>query len=435
VATLTGPPDDPQDSPALVDLVELRREAVPPPSTAELDEGLRSLKSRLAAGRSKRRAVLVGSLLGVTVVALVAAAVRFAPMARRISPALEAPVAISRVEGAALLDGGYLSEAGHAGIRVVFNEGTEFALRPGSRGRLRRIAADGAELLIEDGAASFRVTPSRERRWAVEAGPFRVTVKGTVFSVSWDRATERFELTLRHGRVVVSGPVVGDGVSVQAGQRLVVSLPRQEIGITPAPAEESASAPLSPAVALADDASRSRAPVIKHQAARPDVAAASANRSASRSWAALLSSGEWDRILANVDQDGVDATLEGARSEDLFALADAARYRRRIDLARAALLAQRRRFPSSPRSLDAVFLLGRVEELRTDGRVQAIRLYDEYLVRAPKGAYAAEALGRKLILTNESDGAATARPIAVEYLRRFPEGSYAASARALMREP
>jgi len=65
----------------------------------------------------------------------------------------------------------------------------------------------------------------------------------------------------------------------------------------------------------------------------------------------------------------------------------------------------------------------------------AIRLYDEYLVRAPKGAYAAEALGRKLILTNESDGAATARPIAVEYLRRFPEGSYAASARALMREP
>jgi len=121
--------------------------------------------------------------------------------------------------------------------------------------------------------------------------------------------------------------------------------------------------------------------------------------------------------------------------EDLFALADAARYRRRIDLARAALLAQRRRFPSSPRSLDAVFLLGRVEELRTDGRVQAIRLYDEYLVRAPKGAYAAEALGRKLILTNESDGAATARPIAVEYLRRFPEGSYAASARALMREP
>jgi hypothetical protein len=71
-------------------------------------------------------------------------------------------------------------------------------------------------------------------------------------------------------------------------------------------------------------------------------------------------------------------TLQTASSDDLFALADAARYRRRADLARSALLAQRRRFPSSPRSLDAIFLLGRVEELRAGGRAPAIEWYDEY---------------------------------------------------------
>ena len=157
-----------------------------------------------------------------------------------------------------------------------------------------------------------------------------------------------------------------------------------------------------------------------------------------RRWAADFASGHWDRILADVDWDGVDATLESAASEDLFALADAARYRRRVDLARAALLAQRRRFPQAHRSLDALFLLGRAEELREGGTAQTGT--GDHLVRAvpgptPNGAYAAEALGRKMILMNEVGGPAQARPIAREYLLRFPTGSYAGSARALQRVP
>jgi TolA-binding protein len=106
-----------------------------------------------------------------------------------------------------------------------------------------------------------------------------------------------------------------------------------------------------------------------------------------------------------------------------------------MDLARAALLAERRRFPGSPRALDATFLLGRVEESGERGTTRAIAWYDEYLSRAPTGAYAAEALGRKMTLTSESGGTEEARPIAEEYLRRFPKGSYAGSARALRRAP
>ena len=156
---------------------------------------------------------------------------------------------------------------------------------------------------------------------------------------------------------------------------------------------------------------------------------------AGRRWAELLAAGHWDRILADVDREGIDAALESASSEDLLALADAARYRRRVDLARAALLAQRRRFPGSARALDALFLLGRVEELSTDGAARAISFYDDYLARAPQGGYAAAALGRKMILTNDLGGPSKARPIADEYLRRFPSGSYAGSARALGHVP
>jgi TolA-binding protein len=155
---------------------------------------------------------------------------------------------------------------------------------------------------------------------------------------------------------------------------------------------------------------------------------------AERRWADELASGNWDRILEDVERTGLDASLSKASSEDLFALADAARYRRRPDLAMAALLAERRRFPNAPRALDALYLLGRVEESR-GGPSRALAWYDEYLVRTPTGAYAAEALGRKMTVTNQVNGAAQTRPIAEEYLRRFPKGSYAGSARALLRVP
>ena len=106
--------------------------------------------------------------------------------------------------------------------------------------------------------------------------------------------------------------------------------------------------------------------------------------------------------------------------------------RRRLDLAQAALLAHRRRFPSSARAAEAIFLLGRVAELQVAGRANALMRYDEYLARAPNGTYAAEALGRKMTLLNDIGGAAKARPIAEAYLRRFPDGSYAGAARALL---
>ena len=104
---------------------------------------------------------------------------------------------------------------------------------PGARGRLRSVDTNGARLALEHGTAALRITPNRERRWLVEAGPFLVTVKGTVFTVSWDPASERFELALQHGRVVVSGP--GGEIALHAGQHLVVSLPKAETVITAEP--------------------------------------------------------------------------------------------------------------------------------------------------------------------------------------------------------
>jgi hypothetical protein len=414
----------------LAALAELARASARPPSSARLDRGLATRRARLDGGRATgdrgARRVSVGwSVVGaLAVAALVVVGVR---EARRSHTPAAAPALAYRIEGGSLVAGGYLREAGRAGVKLVFAEGTEFVLMPGTRSRLRTVDAAGARIAIEHGTASFQITPAKDHRWQVDVGPFLVTVKGTMFTVSWDAASERFELVLRHGSVKVSGPVTGGEVALEAGQRLTVDLPKgetviaeQKPGPVPGPATD------RPSVAASKPAAPMASPASPRPAGRPD---------GDRRWAAALAAGELDRILDEATRAGVKATLEKASSDDLLALADAARYRRQMEMAREALLAARRRFPESPRAFDATFLLGRVEETSERGWARAIEWYDEYLRRAPTGTYASEALGRKMTLTSKVEGASRARPVAEEYLRRFPGGTYAGPAKTFVHAP
>jgi FecR protein len=414
-------PADTKGGRGLAALTELARTSVRPPSSARLDRGLATLRARLERGALPARRTqgrwLGWSLVGTVAVTalLITGVVRSRPPS---TPAAPPPLAY-RIEGGSLVEGGYLREAGGAGVRLFFSEGTAFKLMPGTRSRLRTVDAAGARIAIEHGTADFQVTPAKDHRWQVDVGPFLVTVKGTMFTVSWDAASERFELALRHGRVTVSGPITGGEVALEAGQRLTVDLPKGETVIAapksaPLPAVEPAAAASAPSARSAGSVGRS---------------------DGGRRWAAALAAGQLDRILDDATRAGVKATLEKASSDDLLALADAARYRRRMALAREALLAERRRFPESPRSLDATFLLGRVEEASDRGWAKAIEWYDEYLRRAPSGTYASEALGRKMTLTSKVEGASRARPVAEEYLRRFPGGTYAGPAKTFVHAP
>ncbi|HET7544544.1 MAG TPA: FecR domain-containing protein [Polyangiaceae bacterium] len=428
-------PDQSTGLGALHALVRLVRDTVQPPTALALDRGLKLLLTRATAQRARRHRVARWSLAAVVTAACVLLGVQVASLLR--GRARDLPALVYRVEGGSVLTGGYLRDAGD-GVRLFFNEGTKVEFSRGARGRLRAVEKEGTRVVLDQGTASFDVARSKERRWFVEAGPFSVAVKGTFFNVSWEPANERFELRLQHGSVVVSGPIAGGDIELRAGQRLVVNLPKAETLISemqadPSPATSSSapstSTPSTPSAAPPAAAVSSKDAPEKN--ASPVTSAGKGERKTS--WSEYLARGHWDRILAEAEQRGVDATLDNASSDELFALADAARYRRRGDLARAALLAERRRFPGAARSLDAAFLLGRVEESRD--RARAIGWYAEYLQHSATGTYAAEALGRQMVLTNELKGRAVARPIAEEYLRRFPKGSYAGAARTLSGEP
>ncbi len=230
----------------------------------------------------------------------------------------------------------------------------------------------------------------------------------------------------------VSGPLSDGPIALRSGQHLTVRVREREtvirdVDAVPAAERASATAPeAAPQAAVA--------PVSTAVKVAPASSARPAREGVSRGWSAQLAAGDFEGIIREARRAGIETCLAEATSADLSALADAARYGRHDEIARRALMAQRRRFPSTAAARDSAFLLGRLEEAEQD-LPSAIASYDDYLERTSNGTYASEALGRKMNLTRQVSGSGAARRLATEYLDRFPDGTYAARARAISREP
>ncbi len=197
-------------------------------------------------------------------------------------------------------------------------------------------------------------------------------------------------------------------------------------------------APLQ-AQAVPPDAEAAPAPVAPRGTASSGAPASAASQiapalsSAVATYRERVARGDFAGVIADAESRGVDVALAASPLSELAALADAARYAQKNDLARRALLAERERFGGSSEARSAAFLLGRLAE--PSSPAAAIDWYDRYLAESPGGPLAAEALGRKMLMTQRSGGDAAARPIAEDYLRRYPDGAVAKTARAILGEP
>jgi hypothetical protein len=165
----------------------------------------------------------------------------------------------------------------------------------------------------------------------------------------------------------------------------------------------------------------------------PKVASGNPSASLKRrsaNWPERMASGDLQSIVDDAVDRGVEATVLERTSEELAVLEAAARYQKRPDIARRALLAQRARFAGSPRAKEAAFLLGRMAE--TGDGSAALEWYGRYLSEDPEGAFAAEAMGRDMIVTKRIFGVDRARPLAETYSKRWPTGAYSQVARSIL---
>lgn len=319
-----------------------------------------------------------------------------------------------------------------------FSDGSEVYLAEGALARIRFVTANGAAIAIDRGHLHAEVVHSSKSDWRFDAGPFSVRVTGTSFGLEWQPEQDRFDLRLEHGSVTVTAPVANDPIPVRAGQWLTIRTRSNEVLIRDLTANDSvaSAAPLDSSSfeeqnreVLPDFGPATISLTAEDSHTRP-----ASSLETTRSWASDLAQGKLNLILRDAQNRGLEDCLAKVSSDELSALADAARYTRSNEIARKALIAQRRRFAGSRKATEAAFLLGKLAEVGKND-AGAVGFFDTYLAEAPTGTYASEALGRKMAIVQHTSGSLSAHPFAQDYLTKYPHGTYASVARAILQNP
>jgi FecR protein len=329
------------------------------------------------------------------------------------------------VAGGALSANGHV--VGHEGTRIRFSDGSEASLANGAEAQIENLTEHGADVVLTRGSMRVHIAKKPQAAWKVAAGPYDVRVTGTAFDVSWSNQAQAFDLRMETGAVIVTGPLAVAGIPLRAGQHMFGGVAEGRLTVEGGETAPSPARTLVAGAALAPHTEplppSAPTPLAPSATPRPGAEA--------HAWTREVAQGHFTAVLDEAEQRGLDRTLGSGSLEELAALADAARYAGRSPVAKRVLLAERQRFPSSGPARDATFFLGRIAE---DGGGGAIEWYERYVSESPRGAYASQAFGRKMMLLYKQRGASAAKSVAAEYLSRYPNGPYAAAARKIDEE-
>jgi transmembrane sensor len=320
-------------------------------------------------------------------------------------------------------------------LPVRFSDGTLLLLDRGSRARVTSTDTSGANITVEQGHARADFVPRKHGQWRVDVGPFQVLVTGTRFDVEWDPGQERFTLALHEGLVTVSGPVVGEGRKVHAGETIQAFCKEKRVEIS----DDGASAttpPRAESPVAAGSGSLGQSPSLEtEQGPVPGgegSIGAPSQANTHEAWRELAAAGKYRKALEAAERGGFEKECERASAEDLVALGDAARFAGQPARAVQALQALRKRFPADPRAGAAAFELGRVAFDQQGSFGEAAKWFAIYLRERPHGSLAREASGRLMESLSKAGDNGGARDAAAKYLVRYPSGPHSELARNLV---
>lgn len=319
------------------------------------------------------------------------------------------------------LEAGELVATEDQAASIRFSEDSRIELRPHTT---LRVAVEEGERVVSrlsQGELDVRVVHAEKTDFRFWAGPYEVKVVGTAFRLSFDPKAERMHISLREGRVRVTDRA-GHETFVSAGQDV-------DFGARAAPddgAQNDASAEKPTSESEPTTGSVEATPSVGTTAG--DVGAASGESS----YAQLAARGRFTEIVQAAERRGLERVWAEKSGGELKELAQAAHYTGNPNLAEKTWKRVRSRFAGQAVAASAAFFLGRMAD-QTGRASEAITHFDTYLREAPRGTYAAEALGRKLVLARGALGAEAAVRVARQYLARFPQGPYASHARELLR--
>lgn len=320
--------------------------------------------------------------------------------------------------------------ASQSPLPLDFSDGSQIVLEPSAVAKLEAVDAERTGLVLEKGRVSAKIKRSGERAWTIAAGPYRVKVTGTEFTVDWDRASG-FRVAVRHGSVhVTGGDLPPSGVKLAAGQELARANPSESARVESAPPKgepvyEVADLPVLPAEAPEEAEAAPALP--RGLAAEPALPTAEPE-----SWQRSAETGDYANALRLAEAAGFDGVLSTGTRAELLLLANAARYARSGQRAKQAYTAIRSRFAGTHAARLAAFYLARLAgdvERQPRNEVSWLRTY---LSESPSGELSASARARLMELLRSLGDASGARAAASDYLRHHPSGPHAGVARSLL---
>ncbi len=352
-------------------------------------------------------------------------------------------------------------------VPVSFSDGSLVNLVSGTRARVTRVSAVGAEVIVESGKAEVHVVPRKNASWKFNLGPYVVNVLGTHFDVAWQPETDTFELTLYKGRVQISGCIFGDGRPVVAGERVRAfcgarRLETTLVGKLASQAGTQASAQASSVVAPSSVGDEPRqvqapgvellpsgkvAPVVAGRVptsfrrfavagGTPEQAQRSSQRVSSvvtaESWQSLASNRDYLAALKAAEDVGFEAECSRLDARGLMLLADVARYAGKTPRAIYAYKSLRGRFSGTDQAAIAAYFLARIAFDQLGDYAQAAAWFKTYLSENPTAGLRREALGRLMEAQHRSGSQSEASRTARRYLAEYPSGPGASLARQLI---
>jgi hypothetical protein len=104
---------------------------------------------------------------------------------------------------------------------VRFDQGSLVMLKSRTTARVAKSTSEEVTIDLSQGELEADIHGNHRTLWQVEAGPFRITVLGTVFSVGWDVKSKVLDVEVNRGVVLVQGAGLSEhGVKVAKGHHL-----------------------------------------------------------------------------------------------------------------------------------------------------------------------------------------------------------------------
>jgi len=306
--------------------------------------------------------------------------------------------------------GEWLSTAPGVAEERKFDDGSSVRLESESSARVQFLEAKGGLVHLDRGAVKLKVHHRDGSTWRVAAGPYEVEAIGTEFVVDWVAGRDKpLRVSVSEGTVAVRGPAFRGTRFVSAHQMVEVASPENSAAVEPTAVPVDSLSPEALAAELPPEEAAASSPRLRNEAP---------------SWRVLEASGKYADAVKTAERRGLSGIYQSGAADDLLALARAARFAGRMDVAREALTACRGRFAGSQQAAMSAFLLG-----RSASGAQAAQWFSTYLKEQPGGALAREALGRLIEAYQAAGDRVSSRAAAERYLKSYPDGPHATLAR------